>query len=54
MTELFEIVGFIALASVCVPFILAMTACMVDELLLSNSLGEHLTKKFKKRFGGDE
>ena len=54
MIELFEVAGLIVLASLTVFFLVTVNICMIDELLLSNSLGKHLTKKLKKRLGGDE
>ena len=54
MIEVFEIAGFIVLGSLAVFFLVTVNICMIDELLLSNSLGKHLTEKLKKRLGGDE
>ena len=53
MTEVFEIAGLIVLGILVVFFLVTVNICMIDELLLNNILGKHLTKKLKKRFGGD-
>mgnify|MGYP003654500441 CR=1 FL=1 len=54
MIEILLCLSVLAVISVAVFFLVTVNICMIDELLLSNSLGKHLTRKLKKRFGGDE